>query len=237
MANETITTGEASRRLGVSAQRLRQLITSGDIHAERHGHVWAVDPRSVNDYDRRRRPTAGRSLSPTMAWAAMLSNFGTTIEDELAVAFDLHGTERSRLAKLRERQPGDWRWLAHRRATTERFNTFDAFLDRIELLDDVVRTGVSALSDYNVDLIAHERHLDVYVPADVANELTKTMRLEPRSTGNLTLRAIPDLDEAGFIMGRDVMPRSVVAVDLLDDADERTARAGADLIQAILDGR
>ena len=237
MATETITTGEASRRLGVSAQRLRQLITSGDIHAERHGHVWAVDPRSVNDYDRRRRPTAGRSLSPTMAWAAMLSNFGTTIEDELAVAFDLHGTERSRLAKLRERQPGDWRWLAHRRATTERFNTFDAFLDRIELLDDVVRTGVSALSDYNVDLIAHERHLDVYVPAAVAHELTKTMRLEPRSTGNLTLRSIPDLDEAGFIMGRDVMPRSVVAVDLLDDADERTARAGADLIQAILDGR
>lgn len=237
MANETITTGEASRRLGVSAQRLRQLITSGDIHAERHGHVWAVDPRSVNDYDRRRRPTAGRSLSPTMAWAAMLSNFGTTIEDELAIAFDLHGTECSRLAKLRERQPGDWRWLAHRRATTERFNTFDAFLDRIELLDDVVRTGVSALSDYNVDLIAHERHLDVYVPAAVANELTKTMRLEPRSTGNLTLRSIPDLDEAGFIIGRDVMPRSVVAVDLLDDADERTARAGADLIQAILDGR
>ena len=237
MANETITTGEASRRLGVSAQRLRQLITSGDIHAERHGHVWAVDPRSVNDYDRRRRPTAGRSLSPTMAWAAMLSNFGTTIEDELAGAFDLHGTERSRLAKLRDRQPGDWRWLAHRRATTERFNTFDAFLDRIELLDDVVRTGVSALSDYNVDLIAHERYLDVYVPAAVAHELTKTMRLEPRSTGNLTLRSIPDLDEAGFIMGRDVMPRSVVAVDLLDDADERTARAGADLIQAILDGR
>ncbi len=237
MATETITTGEASRRLGVSAQRLRQLITSGDIYAERHGHVWAVDPRSVNDYDRRRRPTAGRSLSPTMAWAAMLSNFGTTIEDELAFAFDLHGTERSRLAKLRERQPGDWRWLAHRRATTERFDTFDAFLDRIASRNDVVRTGVSALADYNIDLIAHERQLDVYVPADVANELTKTMRLEPRSSGNLTLRAIPDLDEAGFIMKGDVMPRSVVAVDLLDDADERTARAGADLIQAILDGR
>lgn len=235
MANGTITAGEASHRLGVSAQRIRQLIASGDIHAERHGHVWAIDPRSVDDYERRRRPTAGRSLSPTMAWAAMLSNFGTAVDDELAIAFDLHGTERSRLAQLRERQPGDWRWLAHRRATTARFNTFDAFLNRIEVLDDVVRTGVSALADHDVDLIAHERHLDVYVPANVANELAKTMRLEPRSSGNLTLRAIPDLDEAGFIMRRNVMPRSVVAVDLLNDADERTARAGADLIQAILD--
>jgi hypothetical protein len=33
------------------------------------------------------------------------------------------------------------------------------------------------------------------------------------------------------------MPRSVVAVDLLDDSDTRTARAGADLIEAILDRR
>lgn len=237
MANETITTGEASERLGVSAQRLRQLITSGDIHAERHGHVWAIDPRSVNDYDRRRRPTAGRSLSPTMAWAAMLSDFGTAVDDDdLACAFDLHGTERSRLANLRTRQPGDWRWLAHRRATAERFNTFDAFLNRIASRDDVVRTGVSALTDHDIDLIAHERHLDVYVPTSVARELTDTMRLEPRATGNLTLRAVPDLNEADFIMGRDVMPRSVVAVDLLDDSDERTARAGADLIQDILDG-
>lgn len=172
-----------------------------------------------------------------MAWAAMLSDFGTAIDDELAVAFDLHGTERSRLETLRDRQPGDWRWLAHRRATTERFNTFDAYLDRIASRGDVVRTGVTALSDHDVDLIAHERHLDVYVPTSVASQLTRTMRLEPRSMGNLTLRAVPDLDEADFIMRRDVMPRSVVAVDLLDDADERTARAGADLIQDILDGR
>lgn len=167
----------------------------------------------------------------------MLSSFGTSIDDELAVAFDLHGTERSWLAKLRERKPGDWRWLAHRRAATERFNTFDAFLDRIASRDDVVRTGASALADHDVDLIAHERHLDVYVPANVASELTDTMRLEPRSEGNLTIRSIPQLNEASFIMRSDVMPRSVVAVDLLDDADERTARAGADLIQAILDGR
>ncbi len=171
-----------------------------------------------------------------MAWAAMLSNFGTDITDELAFAFDLHGTERSRLEKLSERDPSDWRWLAHRRATTERFNTFDAYLDRIESLNGVVRTGVSALHDHHVDLIVHERHLDVYVPAAVAAELTTTMRLQPGSTGNLTLRSIPELEATTFVLQRDVMPPSVVAVDLLDDADARTGRAGADLIEAILDG-
>lgn len=237
MAGETITTHEASQRLGVSSQRLRQLIASGDVHAERHGHVWAVDPISVNDYDRRRRPTAGRSLSPTMAWAALFSDFGTAVSDDVAQAFDLHRTERSRLCKLRQRDPGDWRWLAQRRATTERFNTFDAYLDRIALLDDIVRTGVSAMARYNVDLVVHERHVDVYLPEATAAELKTTMRLEPASTGNLTLRSIGDLEASAYIMQRDVMPRSVVAVDLLDDSDARTARAGADLIEAILDGR
>jgi hypothetical protein len=237
MATETITTREASRRLGVSVQRLRQLITSGDIYAERHGHVWAIDPRSVTDYDQRRRPTAGRSLSPTMAWAAMLSNFGTAIDDDLTTAFDLHGTERSRLTNLSTRQPDDWRWLAHRRAATKRFDTFDAYLDRIESRNDVVRTGVSAIADHQVDLVVHERHLDVYVAATVAAEIVTTMRLEPRSTGNLTLRSIPEIEEAGYIMNRRSMPRSVIAVDLLDDTDERTARTGSDMIRAILDGR
>jgi hypothetical protein len=237
MAGETITTREASNRLGISSQRLRQLIASGDVHADRHGHVWAVDPASVNDYERRRRPTAGRSLSPMMAWAALFSEFGTAISDEVVQAFDLHRTERSRLTQLGQRDPGDWRWLALRRATTERFNTFDAYLDRIALLDDIVLTGVSATADHGMDLVVHERHLDLYLPEATTAELKTTMRLRPASTGNLTLRSIGDLEASTFIMQRDVMPRPVVAVDLLDDSDGRTARVGAALIEAILDGR
>ena len=58
------------------------------------------------------------------------------------------------------------------------------------------------------------------------------MRLAPASTGNLTLRSIDD-GASGFVLDRDVMPRAVVAVDLLDDADTRTSRAGSDLIEAI----
>ena len=237
MARETITTHEAALRLGVTAQRLRQLIAAGDIQAERHGHVWAVDPGSANDYDKRRRPTAGRSLSPTMTWAALLSDFGTNISNEVVHAFGLHRTERSRLAKLSQRDPNEWRWLAHRRATTERFNTLDAYLDRIALRDDIVPTGVSAKTNHTVDLVVHERHLDAYLPRSTAAQLKKTMRLRPTPAGNLTLRTIGNLDASGFILQRDVMPRSVVAVDLLGDSDARTSRAGADLIEAILNGR
>ena len=237
MAATTITAREAAERLDVSTQRLRQLISAGDVRAEKHGHVWAVDPKSVDDYRRRRRPTAGRSLSSKMTWAALFSDFGTDVSDEIVHVFGLRRTEETRLACLSQRVPEAWRWLAQRRATAETFETRDAFLDRIASRDDVVRTGVSALADYDVDLISHAKHLDVYLPADAASELKQAMRLQPASTGNLILRSIADLEAGAFIMGREVMPRSVVAVDLLDDSDTRTARAGCDLIEAILDGR
>lgn len=237
MAKSTLTAREAAERLDVSTQRLRQLISAGDVRAEKHGHVWTVDPKSVDDYRRRRRPTAGRSLSPRMTWAALLSDFGTAISHEVVDVFGLRRTEQTRLADLGRRDAQEWRWLAQRRATAETFSTFDAFLDRIGNRDDVVRTGVSALTDHDVDLVVHAPHLDVYLPATAAAELKTSMHLQPDSAGNLTLRSINDVDAAAFILNRTVMPRSVVGVDLLDDSDARTARSGNDIIEAILDGR
>ncbi|MDR1083077.1 MAG: helix-turn-helix domain-containing protein, partial [Coriobacteriales bacterium] len=42
-----ITTGEAARRLDISKRRVVALIESGDLTAQRFGHVWMVDESSV----------------------------------------------------------------------------------------------------------------------------------------------------------------------------------------------
>ena len=232
-AAATITTTEAAKRLTVSTQRLRQLIIANEIHAERHGRMWAIDPASVEEYGRQRRTTAGRSLSTRMVWAALLSDLGTDIGEQMIHAFGLGRTELAQLRALRERDANEWRWLARRRASVQRFETFDAYLDRVEHHDGVLRTGMSALTDHAVDLVAHRRTLDVYASASTAAALIDAMRLAPASTGNLTIRSIDDFGASGFVLDRDVMPRAVVAVDLLDDADTRTSRAGSDLIEAI----
>jgi excisionase family DNA binding protein len=238
MTGAAITVKDAATRLGVSEQRVRRLIGDGDILAERHGHVWAVDPAALDDYRRRRRPTAGRGLSPRIAWAALLSEFGTSIDDELIETFALRRSERDRLARLRNRDPIAWRWLAHRRANTERIATFDAYLEQIKQMDNVVRTGLSAVNDYSVDLAVHSATLDIYVDTKTAANLTTTMRLKPASVGNLTLRILTGLTphDASSVLDRDVMPPAVVGVDLLDDADGRTERAGIELIKKVLDG-
>ena len=79
MESVGVTVAEAARRLGVGERQLRRLIETGGLLAIGHGRSWVVDPVSVEDYRRRRRPTAGRYLSPRMSWAALLSCFGTDI--------------------------------------------------------------------------------------------------------------------------------------------------------------
>lgn len=43
----TIGTAEAARRLGVSARRVRVLITSGRLAAKRVSRDWLIDERSL----------------------------------------------------------------------------------------------------------------------------------------------------------------------------------------------
>jgi len=203
MNGATITVKEAATRLDVSEQRIRHLIASDNILAERHGHVWA------------------------------------DVDDEVVDKFALRPAERSRLTHLHDRQPNEWRWLAHRRADTKHFDTFTAYTEQISQMENVVRTGLSAVKDHGVDLAVHTSTLDVYVDVKTAADLTKRMRLKPTSVGNLTLRTITDLAPhlAAFVLDRDVMPPAVVGIDLLDDPDVRTGRAGTKLVEKVLDGR
>ena len=44
-----LSTLQAAERLGVSGQRVRQLLEAGKLKGERIGSVWVVDEQSVND--------------------------------------------------------------------------------------------------------------------------------------------------------------------------------------------
>ncbi len=42
-----LTTTDAAARLGISERRVRQLIASGALTAQRHGRDWVIDPRAL----------------------------------------------------------------------------------------------------------------------------------------------------------------------------------------------
>lgn len=60
---------EAAGRLGVSPQRVHQLLESGALVGQRPGHEWLIDEA---DLPRSRRQVGGRPLSPSSAWALLV---------------------------------------------------------------------------------------------------------------------------------------------------------------------
>jgi excisionase family DNA binding protein len=61
---------EAAKRLGVSDRRVRALIDSGRLDAQRVGRAWIIHPIALASVDGARSP--GRPLSARSAWAELI---------------------------------------------------------------------------------------------------------------------------------------------------------------------
>ena len=51
--SKTLTTPEAARELGVTAQRIRQLAATGELKGEKRGRDWMIDAESIEERKRR----------------------------------------------------------------------------------------------------------------------------------------------------------------------------------------
>jgi hypothetical protein len=219
---------DAAAQLGVSAQRVRALLAAGDLSGELVGRVWLIDPHSLARHRHMRQPGAGRALAPTTAWAALLSAFAADMTDELVRVFGIVDERRSRILALRRRDAGDWRWLARRRAAVHRFSTRAAYVARISADSNVVAAGLSANGGSGFDPDAEA--FDAYTDAATTERLIREYRLRPDGAGNLTLRTINLANPQQLAVVRSSpLPQLVVAVDLLEDRDPRTAAAGRKL--------
>src|SRR5438067_4159754 len=67
---EVVSVADAARELGISAERVRQLIQNGSLAARRVGGRWLVDDESLNRRAQGSR-LAGRPFSPARAWALL----------------------------------------------------------------------------------------------------------------------------------------------------------------------
>lgn len=63
---------DAAERLGVSDRRVRAMIDSGRLRAQRLGRAWMIEPSALGGVDGER--SAGRPLSPDSAWAELLGD-------------------------------------------------------------------------------------------------------------------------------------------------------------------
>ena len=72
MSPDLVSLSDAASILGVSVERVRQLVVAGDIPGQRFGNAWAV-PRDALVSRRHLASSGGRPLHPVRAWLEIVS--------------------------------------------------------------------------------------------------------------------------------------------------------------------
>jgi hypothetical protein len=223
---EPLPVSAAAIALGVNPSRVRALISSGAVEAEKVGGVWLVDRVSIAG--RIRQPgSPGRPLAPVKAWAVLLAASGDELPAELGSAACWRcrkALENYGLAALRHR-------LA-RRATPSSYWALPGELGALSARADIALSGPSAAGAYDLGLTGSNA-VDAYVPASLAPSLRDEHALEAMSgpESNVVLRVVPD--DAWLLVGCRYAPLAAVAIDLASYADPRAARVGAELVARI----
>lgn len=214
---------EASAQLGVSPQRVRQLVQGGTLPARRIGGRWVFDTEALARRVEARR--VGRPFSPRVAWGLI----GLL---ESGQAPDLDPAERSRLRARLRRGPelgevAQWcrnrsqvHWLAGHRSAPS----------RLLHIASAVPTGASAPGHDIMDLGS----VEVYLPEHDARRAIRQLHLHPAdpTSANAVIR-VPHAPRWPFLEGR--AGPVTVALDLWDTADPRSRRAARPLYDAALE--
>lgn len=214
---DVLNVAEAAGQLAVSPRRVRQLLAEGQLAGERLGRDWVVDRRSLARLPMRRR-SAGRPWHPSAAWSVLrLANGeepGLSPIDKLRARRRLDEFGLAGLVERLRSRADEYRCYAHPSA-----------IERLRHDRSVVRGGVSAVRDHDVDLIADDT-AELYVQRQHLADLVDRYVLDTDADRpNVVLHVVDD-DAWPFDEGVEVASWPVVAVDLMDADDERSRRAG-----------
>ena len=214
---------DAASELGVHPSRVRALIASGALAAEKVGGVWLVDRASVAGR-RHENPSAGRPLAPRNAWGLLLAasgekvpaDVGPSVRWRIRQALEVYGLSGLRSRLVRRAQPSlHWALPGELRALRKR--------------GDVVLAGASAAASYDLGIVGGDA-VDAYVRDSLADRLRREHALQPvpGAESNVVLRLVPDA--AWLLDGRRVAPLAAVALDLWAYPDPRASRVGDEVI-------
>ncbi len=209
MASDLLSLADASALLGVSSERVRQLVVAGDLPGVRFGNAWAVSRESI-DARRQVSNRRGRPLSAQRAWEAIAAG-----------DVDLSNVSRYR-----------------NRGAVHRYEISAADLEFVFGQVQAMVSGVVAAQSLGELLQAEGAEADLYVSASLHDELGSLVAAVPDQLGGVVLRVVPD-DVWSFVesvavnegpAGERLVPRAAVALDLMDSGDPRHWVAAENLI-------
>lgn len=209
-----LSSAEAAARLGIAPSRLRALARAGRLGGQKVGRDWLFAADELDRWARRSR-AVGRPLSPPSAFGLLFEISGERAAwlDRVSRWKVLHAQASSDLDLLVAR--------AARRAERVERRAHPSDLARLATESGVVRGGLSALTDYGIDLVA-PGVVELYVERARLGDLVRDYTLMPSDEPNVILHIV-DLPAA--LHDREVMPIGVVIVDLVESGEPRAEAA------------
>ncbi len=213
---------EAASALGLTRQRVAQLVREGALRSRRLGSQTLV---RRDDVEARieLRPAGGRRFSPRRAWALIL------LADGIAPP-GLDAPTRSRLRAVARLGLWGVRARLASRAELRGLRAHSSDLARLVAEEGVVRTGARFATEAGLGLVAPDAAVELYVDAATARRLERQYSLRPSDDPNVLLRVVPD-EVRGWLAGP-LAPRSAVALDLAEDRDARSQAVAREALSA-----
>ncbi len=210
VGSDLVSLADASVLLGVSSERVRQLVIAGDLPGVRFGNAWAV-PRDSVDARRQASNRRGRPLSARRVW------------EQIAVGeVDLSNVSRYR-----------------NRGEVHRYEMSASDLDYLAGHDGVLMSGVAAAGEFGELLQPIGGEADLYVSVEIHEQLASLIAAVPDQLGSVALRVVPDdvwpqLCDLASNQDREVRfaPQAAVALDLMESGDARHWVAAENLLEA-----
>jgi excisionase family DNA binding protein len=215
---------DSAERLGISERRVRALIESGRLPAERVGSRYLVHRRDLARPRVAGRP--GRPMSAQNAWAMLAILSGA--DPDWVSPSSRWRTERL-IADAPDRAV-DALASSAPRSVVHRWRLLPSDLPKLEREFRLVATGLAA-RESSLRLPTAES-LDAYVAAHHLDGILRRFRpAEQSRDANVVLR-VPVND--WILRQRDTAPPAVVASDLLDHPDARVAREARRLARSVV---
>ncbi|MEO8696896.1 MAG: helix-turn-helix domain-containing protein [Acidimicrobiales bacterium] len=213
---------ETATALGVNEQRVRQLVASGQLAATKVGGRWLITTDALAAYSKQGR-LSGRPWGERRAWGYLW----------LALGRDptwLSAAEASRLRRqLREEGVQPLVTKLRTRATTIELSGHPAAVRRVRADRACVLGGISAASAWKADIHAVDEFTEAYCRPSDTRRLQRSLHLVESASPKVVLHVVSELWP--FDPDERVAPAMVTALDLIESSDQRTQRAGRDLLR------
>jgi excisionase family DNA binding protein len=241
---QVLTVHEAAEALGVSMQRVRQMVHAGQLDARRSSAGWLIPADSVAC--RAKNVHRGRPAEPQTAWAAInllaaadeLASQEASDDLVSAVPVVADRKLRHRVLRMLAAMPdpaadeAPWRRLLASRGQVRRLWIHPGLLERLTADPKVSHGGLLA-APAGIDGLAGGPHqLELYVGAGDADALIRRYRMRDDPDGEVKLVIVPSSVSAELspIPNSPVPPLAAVA-DLLEEDDIRAHHAAIQHLQ------